>query len=124
MRTIVVFCALLLLGGGLLLWRQFRMPNVYGAFTDAPKVEVAELIAHPDDYLQKTILLEDIVRDQCEAMGCYFYFFAGTNSIKVDLADIAMHAPKKKDGHVARVEGRIMPDNSDYVFWASAVEFK
>lgn len=123
MKRIFILCGLILIVGGALLWHKLRTPDHFGSFTEAPVVEVADLIEKPTDYLRKTVIIEGVVTDQCTAMGCFFYFQAGNKQLRVDLADIAMNAPRR-NGHRARVEGQMVPHNDGHQFWASAVEFK
>ena len=105
MKTILIFGALILVVGGMLLWRTLRLPSEYGKFTGAPKVEVADLIDNPQQFQRKMIRLEGEVRDQCTTMGCYFFFRS------------------RRNGRIARVEGQVVPYGDGYQFVASAVEF-
>jgi len=123
MKTIFILCALILAIGVALVWRGARSPSRFGTFTGAPKAEVADIINRPQDFLHKTVAIEGEIREQCETMGCYFYFFSGKNSLRVDLEEIAMTAPRR-NGRPARVEGQIVPYGEGYEFFASAVEFK
>ncbi len=107
----------------MLLWHALRVPSRYGAFTGAPKADVADLVAHPANFLHKTVAIEGEVRRQCTTMGCYFFFLSGKNMLRVNLEDIAMHAPRR-EGHRARVEGQIVPLGEGHQFFASAVEFE
>ena len=122
MKTILALCAAVLVGGGIWLYKATRLPNKYGEFTGAPKAEVADLIARPKDFLKKTVAAEGIVREQCTSMGCYFFFHEGDKTLRVELQDIAMNAPRK-NGRRARVEGVMVPYGDGYQLWASAVEF-
>lgn len=125
MKAILTLCAVALVLGSAALYRATRPASIYGAFETAPKVEVAELIERPKDHMKKTVAIEGIITKQCTTMGCYFFFEApGGKILRVDLAEIAMHAPKNKNGRVARVEGRMVPYGDGFQFWASAVEFK
>src|SRR6266853_1014868 len=108
MRTILVLCALTLVLGSALVWKAMRLPSHYGAFTGAPKAEVADLVGRPKEFLHKTVTIEGTVRQQCTTMGCYFFFFSGKNMLRVELQEIAMNAPRR-NGHLARVEGQIVP---------------
>src|SRR5947209_6550894 len=108
MKTIFTVCFLTLVVGSVLLWRTLRLPAHYGAFTGAPKAEVVDLIDRPDDFLHKTVAVHGEVRNQCTTMGCYFFFFSGKKTLRVELAEIAMNAPRR-NGHPARVEGQIVP---------------
>jgi hypothetical protein len=100
------------------------MPSTYGEFTGAPKVEVLEVINKPEAFLKKTVAIEGEITKQCTSMGCYFFFAVGDKELRVDLADVAMNAPKGKNGRRARVEGRSAPYDHAYQFMASAVEFQ
>jgi hypothetical protein len=123
MKTILTICAVTLVLGAVLVWRVVRMPNQFGRFTEAPAANVADLIDRPKDFLHKTIAIEGTIREQCTAMGCFFFFFSGKNMLRIDLQDIAMNAPRR-NGHTARVEGQIVPYDHGYQFLASAVEFE
>jgi hypothetical protein len=123
MRTILAISALILIAGGVLVWRALRLPTHYGSFTGAPKAEVVDLVNKPKDFLHKTVVVEGEVRNQCTSMGCYFFFFSGKNMLRVELAEIAMKAPRR-NGRPARVEGQIVPYGDGYQFVASAVEFE
>lgn len=124
MRNILMLCGAVALAGGLLLARSLRGPRVYGTFTGAPRIEVAELIARPKEHLHTLWTLEDIIRDQCTTMGCYFTFYAGDKPLRIELAEVAMNAPKKRNGRPARVEGQLVPYGDGYQLVATAVEFK
>jgi hypothetical protein len=123
MKTILILCAVILIGAAVGFYQFTRMPNRYGAFTGAPKAEVSDLIKNPKGFLKKTVALEGVIQDQCEAMGCYFYFPDGNKTLRVDLQDIAMNAPRK-NGHTALVEGQIVKYGDGYQLAATAVEFK
>lgn len=124
MKVIFAVCGLILLVGSVLFWRWVYQPVTFGEFTNAPKVEIVDVINHPQDYLHKTVALEGEVAKQCTTMGCYFFLIAGTQELRVDLAEIAMNAPKGRDGRHVRVEGRTVPYDQGYQFMASAVEFQ
>jgi hypothetical protein len=44
--------------------------------------------------------------------------------LRVELSEIAMTAPKRRNGRPARVEGQLMPYDHGYQLVATAVEFK
>jgi hypothetical protein len=123
MKTILILSVVLLIAVPVVLWRGFRMPDEFGEFTGAPKASVSDLIDEPARFLHKTVTIEGEVRNQCTTMGCYFFFLSGDKMLRVDLASIAMNAPRR-NGHVARVEGQIMPYGDGYQFIASAVQFQ
>jgi hypothetical protein len=123
MKKILIACALFLVVGAVLIVRAVRMPSQFGTFTGAPQAEVAALIARPQDFLHKTVTIEGTVREQCEAMGCFFFFHSGKSTLRIDLAQIAMNAPRN-NGRLALVEGQIVPYDRAYQFLASAVKFE
>lgn len=124
MRNIFILCGLVLALGAGWLFKTLRVPTVYGTFAGAPRVEVSELIARPQEHLHKTVAVEDVIRDQCTSMGCYFFFYAGDKPLRVELAEIAMNAPKRRNGRKARVEGQLVPYDHGYQLVATAVEFE
>ena len=123
MKSILALCAAVLVLGSALLWHALRMPSRFGTFTGAPKVEITEVASRPQSYLHKTVALEGTVREQCSAMGCFFTFNPGAEALRVDLQEIAMTAPRR-EGHLARVEGQVVPFGKGYQILATAVEFK
>lgn len=123
MKTIFALCAAVLLGAGAYFYKATRLPDRSGTFTGAPRASVGELTSHPKDYLARTVSLEGTVSEQCESMGCYFFFHEGKDTLRVDLQEIAMNAPRR-NGHRALVEGRMVKYGDGYQLWASAVEFK
>ena len=123
MRYILILCGVTLLIGGFVAWRALRAPDTFGAFTGVPQAEVADLIERPAEYLHKTVMIEGVVREQCESMGCFFFFQSAKKQLRIDLADIAMNAPRR-NGRRARVEGQMVPYLDGYQLWASGVTFE
>lgn len=123
MRTIFTLCGLTLAVAAGLVWRSVSKPSRFGTFTSAPKADVAVLLAKPTEFSGKTIEIEGTITEQCKSMGCFFFVRAGQKSLRVDLQEIAMHAPMR-EGRSARVEGQLVPYNGAYQLYASAVEFE
>lgn len=123
MKKIFTMCALTVVLAAVFIWRATAKPSRFGTFTGAPKAEVATLIAQPKAFLGKTVEIEGTITEQCKSMGCFFTFKFGKDGLRVDLQEVAMHAPMKEGG-AARVEGQMVPFNDGYQFYASAVEFK
>lgn len=124
MKTILALCGLILLAGGFWLYRATKTPMIYGDFVNAPKAQVSDLVDHPEKNMGKTLALEGIIQDQCKSMGCFFFFKEGGKTLRIELEQIAMNAPKRRDGKPARVEGQIVKYGDGYQLLASAVEFK
>lgn len=124
MKTILALCAVILVAGSVAVYRATRPKRVYGEFVGAPQAKVAELAAQPRKNMGKTWAIEGTITKQCTSMGCFFFFMDGEKELRVDLAEIAMHAPKNRNGKPARAEGQMVPYGDGYQFWASAVEFK
>lgn len=123
MKTIFTICAITLVAGTVMLWRTLRTPTQFGTFTGAPQTSVVDVISKPAQFIGKTIAVEGTVRQQCRTMGCFFFFVSGKNTLRVDLQEVAMNAPMR-EGHMARVEGQIVPYDHGYQFFASAVAFE
>jgi hypothetical protein len=124
MRTILALCGLILVIGAALLWAALRVPTDYGVFVGAPRAAVADVIERPADFLHKIVALDDVVRNQCTTMGCYFFFQANGRLIRIELAEITMTAPKGRNERRARVEGQLVPYGDGYQVIASAVRFE
>ena len=124
MKIIFALCGVILVVGTIAFWQWMHAPAQFGEFTKAPKAEILDVINHPQDYLHKTVALEGDVAKQCTSMGCYFFFVIGQQELRVDLAEIAMNAPKGRDGRRVKVEGRTVPYDNGYQFMASWVEFQ
>ena len=123
MRMIFALCGVVLLAGALFAWRAMRTPTEFGQFTGAPTVAVADLVERPKDFTGKLVAVEGIVKEQCKTMGCYFFIPSGDKTLRVDLQEVAMNAPMR-EGHVATVEGQMVPYNGSFQLYASAVRFK
>ena len=123
MRTIVAMCISALVACTLFIFNALRWPNEYGAFVGAPQTEVAVLVEKPTEFLDKTVTVLGTVKRQCKTMGCFFYFSEGEKTLRVNLEEIAMKAPRR-EGHSARVEGRMVPYGDGYQLFASAVKFE
>jgi hypothetical protein len=127
MKKILALCGVVLVIGGVFIYRALQVPLVYGAFVGAPRAETADVIARPEAFMHKIIALQDVIRNQCASMGCYFYFRVGEDDnrmLRIELAPIAMHAPRGRTGRMAHVEGQIVPYEKSYQLLATAVEFK
>src|SRR5689334_5958776 len=122
MKKIFVLCALTLVAIGALVWRATARPSRFGAFTGAPKIDVAAVIAEPKAYSGKTLAVEGVITEQCKTMGCFFFFRSGNQSLRIDLQEVAMTAPMH-EGRRARVEGQLVPYGDGFQLWATAVEF-
>jgi hypothetical protein len=123
MRTIFAMCAAILVIGGLFVWRATQLPNEFGEFTGANEVAVEDIVARPQDFKGKMLLVRGTVREQCQSMGCYFFLPARNGKLRVELEEVAMNAPMH-EGRPARVEGQIVPYSEGYQLYASAVAFE
>ena len=124
MKKIIALCSVTLIVTGLWIYHKTKTPMLYGEFTGAPKANVIDLIREPKKHAGKTWAIDGIITDQCTTMGCFFYLKADGKALRVDLEEIAMWAPKGRNGKPVRAEGQMVPRGDGYQFWASAVEFK
>lgn len=122
MKKILILCAVTLLAAVALIRNAMRPSEHYGEFSGAPAAAVSDLIARPQQFLEKTVLIEGEVREQCKTMGCHFFFVSGNQTLRVDLEKLTGSAPMR-EGRRARVEGRVMPFGDGYQLVATAVEF-
>jgi hypothetical protein len=123
MKIIFAICAFILAAGGFFAWRSTQLPTKFGEFTGAPKAAVQDVVNRPKEFLAKTISVEGRVTEQCKSMGCYFFIPSANGKLRVELKDIAMHAPMH-EGRPARVEGQLVTFADGYELYATAVEFE
>ncbi len=124
MKIILALCVLTLVIGGLIIRNAMNPAFRFGEFTGAPTVTVRDLIEKPEQFRNQTVAVQGEVRQQCQAMGCHFFFVVeGKPPLRIDLEKLTGTAPMK-EGHQARVEGRMAPFADGYQLEASAVEIK
>ena len=123
MRTILVLCGLTLRWAAAAYLECAALAEPIRHVHRAPQAEVAVLVERPKDFLGKTVSVAGTVQQQCKTMGCFFFLPAGKKTLRVDLEEIAMNAPRR-EGHPARVEGQMVPYGDGYQLFASAVEFE
>ena len=73
------------------------------------KTKISDILAQPDSYLDKTVLVEGEVLDVCPMMGCWMELKsdAGDEKIKVKVKDGEIVFPLEAIGRTAIVEGKV-----------------
>ena len=82
--------------------------TVYGAgLTDAKSVTISELLAHPENYLDKKVRVDGQVADVCPHMGCWIDIEAteGKSSIRFKVKDGEIVFPMEAKGKPVAAEG-------------------
>ena len=124
MKVILSIAGLIIAAGIIWLFLYLSRPDHYGEpFTNAEVVDVRALFEVPADLIGRRLQVHGVVKNQCQATGCYFYFIWGDKKIKIELGDVASRLPKRL-GYQAKVEGFLSPFGDGYQFIGSAVEFK
>jgi predicted RNA-binding protein len=88
---------------------SFAQQEQLGAeFTVEEKTEIADILAQPQDFLGRRVLIEAEVVDVCANMGCWMDLRSADNSvIKVKVKDGDIIFPTEAKGHTALVEGEV-----------------
>jgi hypothetical protein len=70
---------------------------------------ISEILANPESYLDKTVLVEGEVLDVCHNMGCWMDLSSGVEGekIKVKVKDGEIVFPVEAIGSNAQVEGKV-----------------
>ena len=70
-------------------------------------VSVADLVAHPEKYVGKSVRVEGVIVDVCEMRGCWMDIAGGTKSekVRIKVNDGVMVFPKEAKGSQAVAEG-------------------
>jgi len=73
------------------------------------KTKISDILAQPDSYLDKTVLVEGEVLDVCPMMGCWLELKsdAGDEKLKVKVKDGEIVFPIDAIGSTALVEGKV-----------------
>ena len=73
------------------------------------KTNISEILSNPDEYLDKTVLVEGEVLDVCPMAGCWIELKSDVEGekIKVKVKDGEIVFPMKAKGYNALVEGKI-----------------
>ena len=71
-------------------------------------VSVSTLLAHPDDYSGKTVLVKGKISAVCQMMGCWMDLTdaGGTQRIHIDVGHDSFQIPKDASGKTVLAEGR------------------
>lgn len=70
-------------------------------------VAIGTLLAHPDDYVGKTVQVKGKITEVCQMMGCWVDLAGeGGQKIHVTVHDGEIEFPKDSAGKVATAEGR------------------
>lgn len=78
----------------------------YGAnLTLAETTSLAEVVAAPQRFASKSILLRGRLTDLCTKKGCWTVVAQGTDSIRVRFADYGFFLPQEALGREALIEG-------------------
>ncbi len=74
----------------------------------APKVALADVMAHPDAYKGKAFVTSGTVTAVCQEMGCWMEIKDATSEAHIKMAGEKFFVPKTSAGHKARVQGTIV----------------
>lgn len=124
MRKILILCGFTLVALTALAVWYFRAPGHYGQpMTGAPRVELAELLANPGGFKDRTISLAGTVYRQCPVTGCWFYFKTPDgHELRIELGDTVAGLPRRI-GASALVEGRLVAQGDTHIFVGTGVDF-
>lgn len=73
------------------------------------KTNISDILSNPEDYLDKTVLVEGEVLDVCSMMGCWIELASNVEGekIKVKVKDGEIVFPVEATGKNALVEGKV-----------------
>lgn len=92
-------------------------------FTDAPQVEIAQLLESPDGFRRQSVRVKGEIERQCPAAGCWLFLNDGAGrSIRVELGDYFPELPRHV-GETAEVEGEWIPMGEGHQFIGTRITF-
>jgi hypothetical protein len=68
---------------------------------------LGEVVARPEAWADRTVLVEGQVRDVCQRRGCWMVIRDAQAEARVDFLDYGFFVPKEAAGRHAYVEGRV-----------------
>jgi hypothetical protein len=107
MKTKIFFILILLLTATLLFAAQGKK---YGKkITVKTATSISSILADPEKYDGKRVMVEGTVTDVCQRMGCWITVAEkeGSESIKFKVKDGVIVFPKDSKGKMAKVQGKI-----------------
>lgn len=75
------------------------------AVSAAEPITVEALLADPDAYADKTVVVEAPVEAVCQKKGCWMTFQSGDDSVRITFKDYGFFVPMDIPGRTVRVEG-------------------
>ncbi|MCW8803711.1 MAG: DUF4920 domain-containing protein [Ignavibacteriaceae bacterium] len=83
--------------------------NLGAEITLTEKTNISDILADPETYLDKTVLVEGEILDVCPMMGCWIELKSddGEGKIKVKVKDGEIVFPVEAKGNTALVEGKV-----------------
>jgi len=73
------------------------------------KTNISDILADPETFIDKTVMVEGEVLDVCPMMGCWIELKSDdeTGKVKVKVKDGEIVFPKEAKGKIAKVEGKV-----------------
>lgn len=73
------------------------------------KTNISDILADPENFIDKTVLVEGEILDVCPMMGCWIELKSDSKNskIKVKVKDGEIVFPKEAKGKMAKVEGTV-----------------
>jgi Domain of unknown function (DUF4920) len=92
-----------------ILFAQTAEEKLGKEITLTEKTSISDILANPDSYLDKMVLVEGEVIDVCHNMGCWMDISTGVNNekIKIKVKDGEIIFPVEAIGSKALVEGKV-----------------
>ncbi len=83
--------------------------NLGNEITLTEQTKISDILAEPESYLDKTVLVEGEILDVCPMMGCWMELKSETNNdrIKIKVKDGEIVFPTEAIGSTALVEGTV-----------------
>jgi len=81
-------------------WESFGAP-----IASKKPLPVAKLLAKPEKYAEKTVLVEGAIAGVCQNRGCWMTMQHDGKEMRVRFKDYAFFVPKDCAGRTARIEG-------------------
>lgn len=81
-----------------------------GPLTLTEVVPLSDALAKPDEYKEKEILLEGVVKAVCKKKGCWMILADGEKDLRITFKDYGFFVPKDATGKKVRAQGLLFKE--------------
>ncbi len=87
----------------------------------SPPAKLEQILAHPEEFEGKKVVVEGRVREVCQRLGCWLRISAEKSEVRIATKDHAFFVPKTLKGKIIKAEGTVTHYDGKIEFVADAI---